>query len=74
MRDPLTPEDFTTQHDNPQRVTEHGQDWMTCGACGATYSIVDAHHGGEELETIDYGDGTCHEKPQRPCDSPAIRY
>lgn len=42
---------------------EHGQWWITCGPCGAIWSVVDAEGQGSldglDLENIEVGDGSC---------------
>lgn len=45
---------------NTRRVTEHGQDWLTCLDCGAQWSIVDSNFG-EDYEQVTEGDGYCEE-------------
>jgi hypothetical protein len=37
---------------------EHGQPWLSCAACGASWSIVDTSNG-PDLEQIDEGDEYC---------------
>lgn len=45
-------------HDAATPVFEHGQWWVTCGACGAIWSVVDTNNG-LELEEMEPGDETC---------------
>ena len=54
----MTLDEFTEMHDDVDRVTEHGQDWLICKPCGAMASIVDTSND-EEAEIIEDGDGTC---------------
>jgi hypothetical protein len=56
----------TEIHENCNPYFEHGQWWIVCGPCGATWSVVDVgHHLGDEgdldLEQIDHGDDSCQE-------------
>jgi len=56
----------TEIHENCNPYFEHGQWWIVCGPCGATWSVVDVgHHMGDEgdldLEQIDNGDDSCQE-------------
>ena len=51
-------------HKRTRRVTEHGQDWLICLDCGASWSIVETDDG-EDLEGIDYGDGWCEDEQRR---------
>jgi hypothetical protein len=54
----MTLDEFTERHDDVDRITEHGQDWLICKPCGAMASIEDTSDG-EEAEVIEEGDGTC---------------
>lgn len=45
-------------HPNVRRVTEHGQDWLTCPDCRAQWSIVDTNLG-EDYEQVTDGDEYC---------------
>lgn len=47
------------RHENPQEVTEHGQEWISCLACGAIWSVVETENG-TELEEIEPGDDSCN--------------
>jgi hypothetical protein len=53
--------DFEQTHDRTKQHPDHEQDLYICGACGAMYC---ESGDGEELEIIDYGDGTCVDKRQ----------
>lgn len=57
---------LTEIHENCNPYFEHGQWWVVCGPCGATWSVVDVgHHFGDEgdidLEEVDNGDDSCAE-------------
>lgn len=47
-------------HVNPQRVYEHGQAWIVCNSCGATWS----DDGRNDPEIVDEGDGYCEENAE----------
>lgn len=60
----MTPEEWKDEHDNVERVTEHGVDWLLCRSCGASASIhkasdPDEYDTWEEAEDVDDGDGSC---------------
>jgi len=41
---------------------EHGQHWVMCTDCGASWSVVDSEPGPYDLEQIDNGDEYCYQK------------
>ena len=50
------------EHDNLSAAFEHGQWWVLCGACGASWSVVDEtnqRNSDLALEQIDTGDESC---------------
>ncbi len=56
----------TEIHENCNPYFEHDQWWVTCGACGAIWSVVDVGHfigdeGDIDLELVDGGDDSCAE-------------
>lgn len=53
----LEPEDGR-EHENLSAAFEHGQWWLLCGACGASWSVVDVNDD-LGLERIDQGDDSC---------------
>lgn len=52
-------------HENMSPVFEHGQWWIVCSPCGASWSVCDAEGPGTVngycLEQIDQGDESCLE-------------
>jgi hypothetical protein len=50
-------------HENLSPCFEHGQWWVTCGACGASWSVIDTNRG-LDLEEVDSGDGSCAERDE----------
>lgn len=46
------------KHENLQQHTEHGQDWVSCLACGATWSVHDSNKG-HVFEEVSHGDESC---------------
>lgn len=60
--------DAHDNHRRTHRVTEHGQDWLVCLDCGASWSIVETEingEPGEDLEEISDGDGWCEDELRR---------
>lgn len=55
----LTDEEETSQHRTAVHY-EHGQHWVTCTDCGASWSVADAEPGPYCLEQIDNGNESCH--------------
>lgn len=57
---------LTEVHKGCTPVFEHGQWWVTCGPCGAIFSVVDAEGGmsinGLDLEELETGDESCMEE------------
>lgn len=56
--------DCVSHHQRLERVCEHGQDWLVCHVCGATWSVVECEDAAgtyEDLERIDQGDESCEE-------------
>lgn len=52
------------EDNNLQRHSEHGQDWICCISCGASWSVVICEAKGylhEDTEQLDDGDETCSE-------------
>lgn len=56
---------LTEVHENCNPAYEHGQWWIICGPCGASWAVEDATGGqsynGLDLEEVDAGDGSCQE-------------
>lgn len=50
--------ELRAQHENVQAFNEHGQDWIQCLACGATWSVVETDQG-PDCEVISDGDESC---------------
>jgi len=52
-------------HENAEVFFEHGQHYVRCSACGATWSVVDAEGGasidGFDFELLEVGDESCHQ-------------
>lgn len=46
------------EHEALNAHFEHGQWWLTCGSCGASWSVVDVNES-LDLERIDQGDESC---------------
>lgn len=55
----LEGEDETAQH-HPTVHYEHGQHWVICSDCGASWSVCGAEPGPYCLEQIDNGDESCY--------------
>lgn len=51
------------RHDNPRVVSEHGQLWVTCSACGAQYSVANTSSG-IDFEEVSYGDESCERREE----------
>jgi len=51
--------DKLSPHENITHFFEHGQWWAACGACGASWSVVDCNAEEFDLEEVDAGDGSC---------------
>jgi hypothetical protein len=47
------------RHENVTTFFEHGQWWASCGACGASWSIVDCNEDELDLEEVAAGDESC---------------
>ena len=46
-------------HHHVTAAFEHGQWWVLCNDCGASWSVVDSEPGPLDLERIDDGDSSC---------------
>jgi hypothetical protein len=46
------------EHESLSANFEHGQWWLMCDACGASWSVVDVNND-IGLERIDQGDNSC---------------
>lgn len=46
-------------HHHLTTAFEHGQWWVLCSDCGASWSVVDAEPGPLDFERIDTGDESC---------------
>jgi hypothetical protein len=69
---------LTEIHENCNPYFEHGQWWVVCGPCGATWSVVDVgqfigDEGDIDLEEIDNGDGSCAENFHESADHSSPR-
>jgi hypothetical protein len=53
LSDPLA-----AAHEAAVALFEHGQWWLTCGACGAIWSVVDTNNG-MDLEEVEPGNESC---------------